>query len=95
MVASFSKFCMSVEDMVGVVVGFVPVTVTAGRVVTSDDVPAPASPVVVVVCVGWLRFNVAVGNLVPTTWNGSITVTPGASVETAPPRAAPLTLIVG
>ena len=85
---------MSGVDMVGVV-SLVPVTVTAGSWVTSDEVPAPAPPVVVLVCVGGGRFSVARGRFVAVTWNGSMTVTPGASVDTDPPRAAPLTSTVG
>ena len=93
-VALLNKSVMSVVDMVAVV-SLVPVTVTAGSVVTSDDVPVPAPPVVVVACVCGVRFSVARGKVVSVTWNGSMTVTPGASVDTAPPRAAPVTFTGG
>lgn len=80
---------MSGVDMVGVV-SLVPVTVTAGSWVTSDEVPAPAPPVVVLVCDGGVRFSVARGKVVSTTWNGSMTkAVPGAVVLTPPSKPSP------
>ena len=80
---------MSGVDMVGVV-SLVPVTVTAGSVVTSDEVAVPAPPVVVVACVCGVRFSVARGKVVSTTWNGSMTkAVPGAVVLTPPSKPSP------
>ena len=64
--------------------GFVSETVTAGNVATPAPVCPPPTFVTVGVVVGVPRANVAFGKPCSTTWNGSITVTPGAPVCTPP-----------